>query len=85
MTIDPRLAPPWHTTSATGAGVGGGLGDTAGLGDGLSAIVVGIEVACEELGDGDRAASDPCDAPTPHALTQKITSARPASRPILEG
>jgi hypothetical protein len=85
MTIDPRLAPPWHTTSATGAGVGGGLGDSAGLGDGLSAIAVGIAVPCEALGDGDRAASDPRDAPSPQALTQKITSAMPASRPILEG
>ena len=65
--------------------MGGGLGDSAGLGDGLSAITVGIAVACAALGDGDRAARDPCEAPIAQPLEHRIKRARPASRPILEG
>jgi hypothetical protein len=87
-TIAPALAPPWQTTSCEFDGEGVELGVGAGLGDsaGLAATTVGSAVACAWLGDGERAtASQPCEAPTPHALAHKITSARPASRTILEG
>jgi len=65
--------------------VGNGLGDSAGLGEGLSAITVGMAVAGAALGDGGLAARDPREAPIAQPLKNRIKRARPASRPILEG
>jgi hypothetical protein len=62
--------------------VGSGLGDSGGE----AAITVGTAVACTPLGDGegDRAASDPGEAPTAQPLNHKTKRASPAIRPILQ-
>lgn len=85
ITIAPAVAPLWHATlPAAGGdepGVGAGLGDSPGLADGVATTWVGVATS----GDGDCAARDPREAPTPQALTQRTRRARPASLPILEG
>lgn len=89
ITIGPVLAPPWQATSPAveGAelGVGGELGDSAGLADGVATTWVGLATCGDGDGDGDRAARDPREAPMPQALTQRIRRARPASLSTLEG
>lgn len=60
-----------------GEGDGDGSGDAAGLGLGV--------VAGDALGDWDRAARDPLEAPTLHALTHTSRAASKAGRTILEG
>ncbi len=75
--------PLWHVTVAVGDGPGVGDGlDSTGVAIGLG---LGFGLGLLAAGDGERAKSEPLDAPMPQALTNTSKAVRAASLPILEG
>jgi hypothetical protein len=66
---------------STFSGAGGGVGSAV-VGEGLTTVELrlGVAVACAGLGDAARAAIEPGEAPTLHALTTTINAARQARR-----
>src|SRR6266853_2133953 len=81
MTME--LLPALGQSTLSGAGDGsGGVG--MGLGATWVGLGLGLGLACTGLGDCDRAASEPGEAPIPHALRHRMR-ATPASLPTLKG
>jgi hypothetical protein len=74
-----------HVTMAAGPDGGDAAGDGVWMLWTGEAVGLGLAAAVPDaLGDCERAARDPGEAPTPQALTSTINRTRPASRPILQ-
>jgi hypothetical protein len=74
MTIELPPAPGQSTLSGAGEGSVGVVG--------LASTGLALGVACTGVGDADRAASEPGEAPTLQALKTAISAKSPANRPI---
>ena len=70
---------PGHSTFS---GAGGGVGEGVGLAS--TGLELGLDVAviCVGLGDWERAAIEPGEAPTLQALKSATSEKSPANRPI---
>jgi hypothetical protein len=77
--MEPLPAPGQPNLS--GAGVGSGA---VGVGLGATGLGLGLGFACTGLGECDRAAIDPGEAPTLQALESKSSATSAGSRPTVK-